>query len=385
MPFPTTVTTFALKDTTADQIPSQQFYANGIDFNGLYADLMGVETQLGATFKLDILKSGNSISVSGPSQVVIGGQIISVSLQNIVFAAPGVTFVWIDDSGIFQSGASLPLTDNYLPVAQVTHGAGGVISSCVDLRPWLTGTGGGGGGGGFPANFRCTTSNRLYTRRDVVVAANTDFLPLGLNPLSTSAEWKIEIVSDTNVVVKMIQIEGVVRTEYLIGSATAGVLFKKWPCQAPLRYDGGSLDIEYQLQFDVPAVAEYVSITEIEFDALCSTSAVAAGRELIPFSVPFTFGDAIPTILFSLLAGDVLTECEVVIESGYDDVAATAQVGVLGDLGAVLSDSDIAPTLVGQYATMADRTSAVAETLLFTQAPGLSTVGSGYVAGVIRR
>jgi hypothetical protein len=384
MTFPTNIIAVPLKDTTKDELFSPQFYANGVDFNTIFSELLGIETQLGPTAKLDLTWSGSTLAVAGPAQTIIGGQVVSFAGDTVIFAAPGVSFVWVDEFGTLQNGISLPVNDNHLPVAQVTTGAGGAIISVLDLRPWITGTGA-GGAGSFPANFRCTTSERRYARRDVAVLANTDFLPGGFIPNSDSAYFDIEILSDKNAVVTMTIFEGITPTEQILGNVVANQIKRFYRIQAPKNFDGPSVDLEYQLKFDVAATMLFGSITEIEFDALCASQALGAGLNLIPFKVPFNFATISPLVLFNLLAGDDINEVEVVIETPFDDPLATLQVGVLGDLGVVLSPTQIDPDVVGQYGTFVDRASVINENLLLTINPAGSTTGSGYVAGTIRR
>jgi len=383
MTFPISVVPSLLKDTTKDELVSPQFYVNGVDFNTIFSELIGIETQLGPTRKGDITTSGSVLTVAGPAQVVIGGSVVSFAGDTINFVAPGVTFVWIDQAGTLQNGATLPVNDNYLPVAQVTHGAGGAISGVVDLRPWLTGTG--SGGSSFPANFKCTTSERRYARRDVVVSAGVDFLPAGITPLSSAAYWDIEITSSVNAVLTLKVIEGGTPTTMVIGSVVAGEAKRFYRVQTPKNFDGPSVDLTYQLQLDQNATVEFLSITEVEFDADCVSTAAATGLTLLPFRVPFTFGTASPLILFNLLAGDIVTECEVSIETPFDDPASQLKVGVTGALDAILTVGQIDPDAMGQYSTLVNRTSAIAENLLLTLTPAAATVGSGYVSGTIMR
>ena len=383
MTFPANIIPSVLKDTTKDELTSPQFYANGVDFNTIFSELIGIETQLGATRKGDITAAGNVLTVAGPTQVVIGGSVVSFAGDTVNFGSPGVTFVWIDQAGTLQSGITLPVNDNYLPVAQVTHGAGGTISAVVDLRPWLTGTG--AGTSSFPANFKCTTSERRYARRDVPVLANTDFLPAVFSPISASAYWDIEILSDTSGVLTMTIFEGATPTPIVLGNVVAGETKRFYRVQAPKNFDGPSVDLTYQLQLDQAATIEFLSITEIEFDADCVSTTAGTGLTLIPFRVPFTFADPSPVVLFNLLAGDILTECEVSIETAFDDVAAQLRVGVPGNLDVILNAGQIDPDVVNQYSTLLNRTSAIAENLLLSITPALSTAGSGYVSGTVMR
>jgi len=384
MTFPNTLHTPVSKDTSADEIVNPQFYINGVDVNQINAEIFGIEVQLGLSKKLDLTVSVNTLQIAGPAQSTIGGIIVSIPGGSITFIIAGVFFVWVDSFGVLFSGASLPTTSNYLPIAQVVCGVGGTIISFVDLRPWLNGTGG-GGSGSFPANYRATTTEPRYARRDVIVLAATDFLPAGLIPLSSSAYFDIDIVTSIAVEVTIFQIEGINVTPIILGTTVAGVN-KRFRVQAPKNYDGSVVDIEYQMQVDFACTVEFLGIMEIDFDALLeSTPASLGGTELIPFQVAFLFSDISPVVLFNMLAGDVLTECEVIIQTVFNTVSATLEVGVIGDLGAVLDSGEIDADVVGQYATIADRTSAIADNLLLTITPSGSTSGSGYVSGIIRR
>jgi len=382
--FPTDIPQVVLKDVTADNVLVPQFYINGADFNMMQAEQFGMATQLGSTPKLDLTVSGGSLGVSGPAQSIIGGLVVSIAGGTVPFTLPGVTFVWSDDSGVLTTGLALPTTVNYLPIAQVTTGAGGVILSFVDLRPWLIGTGG-GGGSVLPTNFRCNTSEPRFSQRDIVALLDTDFLTSAIVPISDSAYFNIEIVSDTGGTLTLVQREGVTTTLIVLGVLVAGVNKVFSNVLAPRLYDGGGTPLDYQIRLDSAATIEFCSIVEVEFDALCSTSAGVSGMELIPFSVPFTFATASPLTAFTALAGDVLTECEVVIETPFDGTGVLMKVGVAGDLGVVLSQFEVAATVAGQYTTLADRTSAIGESYLATIVPGTSTQGSGYVSGIIRR
>lgn len=383
MTFPLSLHNPTPKDTTADEVVSPQFYINGVDINNNDAEIKGIQNQLGLSRKCDLIFSGNTLNVAGPSQSTISGLIVSIPGGNVVFGAPGVFFVWIDPVGVLNNGASLPVLTNYLPIAQVTCIAGGEITAIVDLRPWLNGTGG-GGGGSFPVNYRATVTEPRYARRDVIVLANTNFLPGGFIPLSDSAYFDIDVVFSVNATLTLVQIEGI-STDIILGPVVANTL-KRFRVQAPKQYDGGAMDIEYQLKFSMAGTVEFLGIMEIDFDALVETTPVAGGgTQLIPFQVAFLFSTGSPLTLFSLLAGDVVTECELVIQTAFDTVSATLEVGVAGDTGAILDTTEISPSSIGQYSTVADRTSAIAETLILTITPSGATAGAGYVSGIIRR
>jgi len=104
--------------------------------------------------------------------------------------------------------------------------------------------------------------------------------------------------------------------------------------------------------------------------------ASAAGQAL--FRIPFTYA-ASPVFLYSLAPGNIIAETRVVVETPFDDPAATIDLGTPGSPGALCAPSDCDPVRAGRYGTDRDYLAQVPETLRLVVTPGASTQGAGHV------
>jgi len=99
----------------------------------------------------------------------------------------------------------------------------------------------------------------------------------------------------------------------------------------------------------------------------------------------FTFADASPVFLRSLNADDIVLNCEVVLETAFDDPSATISVGTPAGVESVMSMDSIAPSYAFPYGTDDNYIAPVNETLNLYISPATTTTGSGYVLLMIRR
>jgi len=101
--------------------------------------------------------------------------------------------------------------------------------------------------------------------------------------------------------------------------------------------------------------------------------------------LPFTFGSASPQVLGSLNTNDIVMNCEVVINTAFNDASAQLNVGTPATPEAVMPATDIAPGYAFPYGTDDNYIASTIETLNLYIAPGSSTMGSGYILLLIRR
>jgi hypothetical protein len=100
---------------------------------------------------------------------------------------------------------------------------------------------------------------------------------------------------------------------------------------------------------------------------------------------PFTFLSATPQTVYTLITGEMVTDTELVIETVYDDNAATLSVGVAVDVELIIAIKGNDPTKLGNYGNNENYEFGVDTAILLTLAPGASTQGSGYVLLEVKR
>ena len=102
--------------------------------------------------------------------------------------------------------------------------------------------------------------------------------------------------------------------------------------------------------------------------------------------VDFTFATSSPLTLYNLLAGDDIVEVKLVIETAFDDVASSVQIGTVATPGLVFAanESNISKPDC-QWLSSRVHEIASSETLRLLISPGTSTQGTGFVLFRIRR
>lgn len=100
---------------------------------------------------------------------------------------------------------------------------------------------------------------------------------------------------------------------------------------------------------------------------------------------PFTFLSATPQTVYTLLTGELITDTELVIETVYDDNAATLSVGVFADVELIIAIKGNDPQKLGNYGNNENFEFSVDTAVVLTLLPGASTQGSGYVLIEVKR
>jgi hypothetical protein len=118
-------------------------------------------------------------------------------------------------------------------------------------------------------------------------------------------------------------------------------------------------------------------IERILWDCLAKAYSGGGGSSSSIQSVPFSFDTPSPMVLQTLAAGQEVIRVSLAISTPFNDDAATVQVGVSGDPGALLGPGDTNIVMVGQYTTDAITVFSSSEILLLTISPGSSTQGAG--------
>ena len=102
-------------------------------------------------------------------------------------------------------------------------------------------------------------------------------------------------------------------------------------------------------------------------------------------AVPFTFATASPLALEALASGAVITTAVVQIETPFDSLGATLQLGTSLTPGLLLNAVEIDPRMANQYSNLAAMLFSVPQTLRLTIVPAGSTMGRGTVIYTIKR
>lgn len=101
------------------------------------------------------------------------------------------------------------------------------------------------------------------------------------------------------------------------------------------------------------------------------------GSSLI--KVQFTFTDGPSLIILPVSDGVTVVDSEVVIETAFDDVAATLSLGSVADSSLILSTNENKPSDIGNYGNQENFKFAITEQIRLYINPGTSTQGSGHV------
>jgi hypothetical protein len=102
-------------------------------------------------------------------------------------------------------------------------------------------------------------------------------------------------------------------------------------------------------------------------------------------AVPFSFSTASPMILVVLAIGQILDRACVLIQTAFDGIAPTIQLGTFFDPGVILSTNEINAKAIGQYETNELVPITIADFLILTITPSTSTVGNAILFYKIRR
>jgi len=116
---------------------------------------------------------------------------------------------------------------------------------------------------------------------------------------------------------------------------------------------------------------------------ILSGGAITPAVEYILF--PFDFTTPTPQTIYTLIAGEMITDVELVIETIYDDPTATLAVGVFADTNRMIATWGNDPTALGNYGNNENYQFAVNTAVILTLAPGASSQGDGYVLLEIKR
>lgn len=95
--------------------------------------------------------------------------------------------------------------------------------------------------------------------------------------------------------------------------------------------------------------------------------------------VPFTYNTPSPLTVIAVTSADAIIDTELVIETAFDDPAATLQLGTFADIDLILPTNHNNPTQVGSYGTQCNFYFTVPDSIILTISPGTSTQGSGYI------
>jgi hypothetical protein len=104
-----------------------------------------------------------------------------------------------------------------------------------------------------------------------------------------------------------------------------------------------------------------------------------------PVSIPFSYATSSPLVLAQLLAGDIVDQVKVVVETGFDGAGAAIVLGTTQDPNLVFGPGDIFPGFVGDYESEQDFKIAQSTALVLTITSAGSTRGSGFVLVRLRK
>ena len=100
---------------------------------------------------------------------------------------------------------------------------------------------------------------------------------------------------------------------------------------------------------------------------------------------PISFSAFSPVVLANLSAGDIVVDCEIHVETIFDDPASFVTVGTPADISSVMSTSESDATIQATYGTDENYIATISQVLQATVSSGASTQGAGYVLATIRR
>ena len=95
--------------------------------------------------------------------------------------------------------------------------------------------------------------------------------------------------------------------------------------------------------------------------------------------VSFTFTNTPSIIILSVVDGDCIVDSEIVIETPFDDPAATLSLGSVANNSLILSTIENRPTIADNYGNEENFKFAISEQIRLYINAGASTQGAGYI------
>lgn len=92
---------------------------------------------------------------------------------------------------------------------------------------------------------------------------------------------------------------------------------------------------------------------------------------------PFSFASASPIVVAQVLPGNVVTRAVIVIETPFDDPAASVLLGTTTDPSLYFNASDSDPSVSGQYGSEQVLNVVLPDYLILTVQPSASSQGAG--------
>jgi hypothetical protein len=102
-------------------------------------------------------------------------------------------------------------------------------------------------------------------------------------------------------------------------------------------------------------------------------------------SASFSFSDISPLDFGEMSVGDVIYGAQVLIETAFDDAAASLSLGLVSAPGSILPSNTIDPPVVGTYGCDEVFSCGSGDAVRLQILPGTSTQGSGRVIIAVRR
>jgi len=95
--------------------------------------------------------------------------------------------------------------------------------------------------------------------------------------------------------------------------------------------------------------------------------------------VPFQYNNASPKNVAVVPANAVVSQVDVIVNTAFDDNAATLSMGTMANANLLLNATDSKPNISGTYAAMPGQLFLSDTWVVLTITPGTSTTGSGMI------
>jgi hypothetical protein len=95
--------------------------------------------------------------------------------------------------------------------------------------------------------------------------------------------------------------------------------------------------------------------------------------------VDFAHDTASPLLITVQEADEILIQATVVLETAFDDAAATLDLGTVATPGCIFDTTELKPEKTGEFLSQATLTATLATTIQLVITPGTATQGDGYV------
>jgi hypothetical protein len=152
----------------------------------------------------------------------------------------------------------------------------------------------------------------------------------------------------------------------------------------PDPFGGGPVEIDAsQVTYDSASPADWLIPPEQVAQALDELAARPAGTENVG-KVSFTYATVSPMILQALAPGSVIDRAAILIETPFNGVGATIELGTAASPGLVFAVGEVDLGKVGTYDDSELFPTVVAELLILTITPGTSTQGSAILVYKVR-